>query len=92
MTKEKEVKIISISERESKALAATVVAHRAIGFCKQEAVAAMEELLVRKINGDTFDYNSYIEEKIKEMPEPTIGEKQIESFKAVLRNVKTGTV
>ncbi len=87
-----EIKSIPISERTSQALAATIVVFRTLGFCKQESIEAMQELHIRKLAGDTFDYNSYIDEKIKAMPDISVGEKQMEAFKSVIKNVKTGII
>jgi len=81
----------TIKERDSKALAATIVVYRTLGYCKEEAILSMQELVHRKNNGDDFDYEHYIKEKIKEIPETTVGEKQLEAFKATLKNVKSGT-
>jgi hypothetical protein len=52
----------------SQALAAKVVAYRALGMFKEEAREAMIELAKRKDEGDDFDYEKYINEKLEEVP------------------------
>lgn len=52
----------------SQALAAKIVAYRALGLFKDEARAAMIELAKRKNEGDDFDYEAYIKEKLDEVP------------------------
>lgn len=57
----------------SQALAAIVVAHRTLGGFKTEAKSAMAELVFRrKQEGDDFDYEKYIEEKIAALPKQEI--------------------
>jgi hypothetical protein len=53
------------------ALAANVVAYRLIGLNKSLALACMNELVSRREAGDEFDYENYIEEKMKvDLPAP----------------------
>jgi hypothetical protein len=52
----------------SQALAAKVVAYRALGLFKDDARLAMAELARRKDEGDDFDFEKYIEDKLKEVP------------------------
>jgi hypothetical protein len=65
MTNEEDIKSAS-----SRVLAAQVVAYRLINANKELAIKCMEELSRRRIEGEAFDYESYIEEKIKiDLPE-----------------------
>ena len=52
----------------SQALAAKIVAYRALGVFKDEARDAMIELAKRKDDGDDFDYENFIAEKLEEVP------------------------
>ena len=52
----------------SEALAAKVVAYRALGMFKDEAREAMIELAKRKDEGDEFDYEEYISAKLEDVP------------------------
>lgn len=53
---------------ESQKLCDMIVVDRYLGFNKEAALMCMEELAVRRTNGDAFDFESYIEEAQKEMP------------------------
>jgi len=62
----------------SNALCAWIVAYRTIGALKEESKDAMRELLLRKEAGDTFDFDSHIKTKIKEVtPEPSMSLDQL---------------
>jgi hypothetical protein len=45
-----------------------IVAYRYLKYNKELAVFAMEELSNRRLNGDIFDFESYIEATLKELP------------------------
>jgi len=55
-------------ERSSEALAAIIVAHRALGAFKEESRSAMIELMKRKKAGDDFDFDGYITKRLGEVP------------------------
>jgi hypothetical protein len=55
-------------EFSSEALAAVVVAYRALGICKDDARNAMIELARRKEAGDTFDVEAFVQERLVEVP------------------------
>lgn len=57
-----------MKDKTSKTLAAIVVSYRALGMHKAEAIEAMQELAERKANGDDFDYEAWIKEKLDEVP------------------------
>jgi len=59
-------------ENSSTALAAIIVSSRTLGILKKEAREAMIELMKRKESGDEFDFSSYIDEKISQMPKPEL--------------------
>jgi hypothetical protein len=60
---------MNIKDKSSKTLAAIVVSYRTIGFNKDIATQAMEELSKRKANGDEFNYQSFIANEIANQPE-----------------------
>jgi hypothetical protein len=66
----KESQMASIKTSPSDALAAHVVVYRALKINKDIAIACMKELAKRKEEGDDFDYETYIEEKLAEVPKP----------------------
>lgn len=55
-----------ISKQDSEMLATYIAIFRAIGALEDQSKVAMVELMKRKIKGDTFDYDSFIRDKIKE--------------------------
>ena len=83
---------VSITEQSSEALAAKVVCYRILKLHKEAAKEAMVELQRRKDNGDNFNFSEYIEQKIKEIPEPSVGSEQIEVLKKTLGNIKNGNL
>jgi hypothetical protein len=72
--------------RFSKTLAAIVVAYRSLGLQKDLARKAMEELHRRKESGDIFDFESYIQEKVSEVPQPDINPKVMSLISSLARN------
>ena len=58
---------IEIAEKAtSQILAAYIVAYRVLGFDKPFALWCMGELLRRRESGEDFNFEDYIEEKVKE--------------------------
>ncbi len=55
-----------IKEAKSKILAGYVIAYRLFKLNKDLSVKCMVELMVRKENGDDFDFEKYIEENVLE--------------------------
>ncbi len=53
----------------SERLADLVVSYRYLGMYKNLSVAAMQELSNRRVAGDEFKYEGYIEKNLKELPE-----------------------
>lgn len=70
--------MIDLSTHSSEQLCLIVVAHRSFGFNKDMAIQAMKELDYRQLNGDTFDFKSYIEKTLSTLPKPDT--KDIEKF------------
>lgn len=60
----------SIKTSDSEALAAQVVIYRVLNLRKEIATLCMEELVLRRKNGEEFDYEDWIDKKVAEMPKP----------------------
>jgi hypothetical protein len=56
----------------SEALAAMIVTYRSLGLFKDQAREAMIELSKRKDFGDSFDYESFISQKLDDVPKSEI--------------------
>jgi len=65
---EKEKKVNKVSDLASKALCAYIVSYRALGVNKQLSIECMQELAKREMEGDKFDYYSFIEEELAKIP------------------------
>ncbi len=52
----------------SEKLCEIIVCDRYLSIFKDIAVLCMQELSNRRINGDTFDFESFIDNSIKELP------------------------
>lgn len=46
-----------------------IITYRYLGLMKDESISAMEELAKRRASGDVFEFEKYIEEKMKELPD-----------------------
>lgn len=77
-----------LEEQSSEALAARVVAFRALNIGKDEAILAMQILHDRKKSGDTFDYLKYIDDKIADIPK--LESDKMKNIKTVIKNVRSG--
>ena len=60
--------INSLEKYSSQKLSDMIISHRYFGFYPKIAEAAMSELSSRRINGDNFDYEEYIEENFNKLP------------------------
>lgn len=69
----------------SEALAATIVAYRALGIFKEEAKQAMGELARREAEGDDFDYEGYIKAKLADVPKPELNEDAVKLMSSIAR-------
>lgn len=67
-----EMNIDSVKEKiptfNSKKLCEMIVCDRYFGCYKEVALACMEELSNRRVAGDTFDFETYIEKSLAELP------------------------
>ena len=62
-------RLISIGFSTSETLAAHVVVYRTLKLDKELALICMQELARRRLVGEEFDYETYIEEKTKTIPQ-----------------------
>lgn len=70
--------MINIEEMANELLAVNVVVYRTLHINKELAVQSMIELTKRRERGDSFNYEEFIENKIKEMPK--VDDKQLKSI------------
>ena len=49
-------------------LCGVIVSFRYLGLLREQSLMAMEELAKRRANGDTFQFEEFVEEKLKTMP------------------------
>lgn len=59
-----------------KKLCEIIVTARYLGSMKTEAISCMEELARRRSEGETFDYESFIETEVKKLPNIQINMKE----------------
>jgi hypothetical protein len=57
-----------MKNKDSETLVAIVVAYRSLGCHKEAAVAAMEELSIRRMAGDPFDFEDLLERQLATVP------------------------
>lgn len=69
----------------SKILAGYVVVYRLLKIYRERSEACMIELMNRRSNGDDFDFESYIENELKEAPKPNDLSKISQILKANLK-------
>lgn len=60
---------IKIAQFSNKKLCEIVIVNRYLGSMKNEAIQCMQELAKRRVAGDTFDYETFIETEVKKLPE-----------------------
>lgn len=70
-------------EASSEALVGMVVAFRALGVAKEEARAAMIELMRRREEGDEFDFESMIKEKINALPKSVLDPDTVKTLSGI---------
>jgi len=68
MEKNQDLKIDSSIS--SEALCAHVVVYKFLGINRDMAVKCMQEIALRKSNGDSFDYDGFISSEISKLPKP----------------------
>lgn len=59
-----------IKKAGSKNLAGYVVVYRSLGIYKELSIKCMQELMDRRVGGDEFNFEEYIEEQLKNIPKP----------------------
>lgn len=53
---------------DSKKLCEMIVCNRYLGFAEEIAISCMEELAQRRIKGDNFEFENYIDSSLNELP------------------------
>lgn len=70
--------LIRKNEISSEVLAAQIIAYRALGMDKDVSILAMQELAQRRLNGDSFKFEEFIESEIAKIPKiPTLDFKKL---------------
>jgi hypothetical protein len=84
--------IEDVPKADSKVLAAQVVVYRTLGINKALAKACMVELAIRRGNGDDFEYEDFIDEKVAGIPkmQNTNLLKITQSIQSQVRNINVG--
>lgn len=72
-----------IKKASSKNLAGFIVAYRLLGIHKELSILCMEELSNRRNSGDTFNFEEYIENELKDAPKPN----DLPNFQNILKGV-----
>ena len=71
----------------SKTLCAIIVSYRSLGILKEESRNAMIELMIRKENGDDFDFEDFINKELEKIPKNNFDPKVISFLKNITRNL-----
>lgn len=58
----------NITKFSNERLCEIIVSSRYLNIMKDEAIICMEELAKRRENGDNFDFENFIENEIKKLP------------------------
>lgn len=75
---------MDINNFTSKKLCQIIVLYRYLRLNKDLSIKSMEELSLRRSNGDLFNFENYIEESLKELPELNFS---LPNFKDILNQV-----
>ncbi len=67
-----------------------IVCDRYFGFDDAVQVMCMEELARRRESGDTFDFETYIDNALKELPVITVGPTNIREVLGMVLKTKSG--
>lgn len=81
--------LTKLPEFKSIKLADLVVAHRYLGFYKELYVPCMEELAKRRIAGDNWDFEQYIEDQINDMPKISFNLNDVNAAIEQLKRMRT---
>jgi hypothetical protein len=78
----------TIQEYTSIQLCDIIITNRYLKIYKEKAIIAMEQLALKRQNGDNFDYESYIEDNLKTLPDLNIDIKNSYNLTEVLESLK----
>jgi hypothetical protein len=78
----------NIREYTSQKLCEMIICDRYFGCYKELAIICMEELANRRVNGDLYDFESYIDNSLSELPKldfsvPDLGEVLRQSIRKI---------
>jgi hypothetical protein len=73
-------KILNLSEYSSQKLCEIIVCNRYLNFDPDFSTNCMQELVKRRLNGDEFDFENYIEKTFNELPEIEISVPDLSSI------------
>jgi len=76
-----------LPEYTSQKICSMIVCDRYFGIDEELAIACMEELSNRRLLGDDFDFENYIDEKLNELPKLDFS---IPDIKSILGNIISG--
>lgn len=79
-----------IKSSSDESLATRVVIYRLLGLQKSLAILCMQELEKRRLAGNTFDFNSYIQEALDQSPKPEINKKNMSLISNLLKMNNNG--
>lgn len=71
----------------SKKLCEIIVCERYFGFCKDIAIKCMDELSIRRQNGDDFEFENHIDEYYKSLPQIDINMPDIRSLLSSIKGM-----
>jgi len=82
--------MVNVIELSNEMLATNVVIYRTLSINKELAIQSMAELAKRREKGMDFNYEDFIDSKIKEMPKPNTDEfkkmtKGLDLFKMLIK-------
>jgi len=78
----------TIQEYTSIQLCDIIITNRYLNIFKEKAIIAMQQLSLKRQNGDNFDYESYIEDNLKTLPDINIDIKNSYNLVGVLESLK----
>jgi len=79
--------LTKLPEFKSIKLCDIIVAHRYLGFYKKLYVPCMQELAKRRIDGDSWDFEQYIDDQLKDMPKLNFNLNDLNSAMQQLRKM-----
>lgn len=65
-----------------------IISNRYLGLFPNLLLPSMEELSSRRINGDNFDFEKYIEENLKDLPELYLNPNNLGELINIFTNLK----